>query len=136
MDISEVMTDHLGSLHLPWGNMLDIERPAIFADMYQVQTLSETTLLALYQRLATASCDDSSFSTVIELAGIAYDGTPALRIDAPHEQKHVLRRMVSEYFAAHLDKFVNASDLTPVSGSQKVLMFDILVAGEHIIRLV
>lgn len=85
MDISEVMTDHLGSLHLPWGNMLDIERLAIFADMYQVQTLSETTLLALYQRLAMASCDDNSFSTVIELAGIVYDGTPALRIDAPYE---------------------------------------------------
>jgi len=96
--------------------------------MYQVQPLLEQALVALYRNLATTSFDDDNLTTFIDLASIVYNGTMPASADAPYEEKHVLRRMISEYIAIHLQKFVTPSSLAQIARLGRDLMSDTLVA--------
>jgi len=128
VDIAEAMADEIGSIQISTSNILENGRLALFADVYQVQPLLEKALVALYRNLATMSFDDDNLTTLIDLASIVYDGTTPTSADAPYEEKHVLRRMISEYIAAHLQKFVTPSSLAQIAGLERDLTSDTLVA--------
>ena len=128
LDLAEVMTERLGALHLCFMNLIAIGRLAVFADIYKALELLEHIVIALYHKMATAACEQDDVDIFIDLAIVVYSGTPSADADTPYEDRHVLQRLVSEYIAVHLPKFVKPPSLERMASFESNLLSDVLVA--------
>lgn len=112
----------------PFASLFDITRVAIFADLYEIESLTQAALLSLYSRLTQESLDKESIATVEVLVEVVYNTIPNSYADTSSTSTHVLRRMLSEFIAVHRDKFIESPNFLRLLHLQDGLAGDVLKA--------
>jgi hypothetical protein len=127
-DISEAMENFVPMPYPAPTTLPDIARLAIFADIYEIEPLSQAVLLSLYQKLTREPLDEDSIATVSEVSELVYNCTTGSDSDSTSKGTHVLRRMLSEFIAVHRGKFTASSTFMELLRQGGELPGDILSA--------
>jgi len=108
--------------------LLDTVNLVIFANIYDVQPLWQLSLMSFYQKLTQLQerLDKHSVSAVIQLVEVVYKTTMNSGADSDLEDKHVLRRMISKFIAAHCRTFVSSPDFVALLSQGGELAGDVL----------
>lgn len=109
----------------PFASLFDITRLAIFADLYEIESLAQAALLGLYSRLTQESLDKETIATVEVLVEVVYNTIPNSYADTSSTGTHVLRRMLSEFIAVHRDKFIESPNFMRLLHQQDGLAGDV-----------
>ncbi|KIX97332.1 uncharacterized protein Z520_06784 [Fonsecaea multimorphosa CBS 102226] len=104
-EILEATEGFIAMPHPPSATLADTARLAIFADIYEIEPLSQAALMSLYHKLTREPLDGDSIATVSEVTELVYNHTTGSDTDGNSKDKHVLRRMLSEFIAIHRGKF-------------------------------
>lgn len=105
-----------------------ITRIAIFAHIYQIEPLSQVALMSLYQKLTREPLDEHSTTVVCGVTEYVYNSTIGSDSNITPKDRHVLRRMLSEFIATHRGKFLASPTFMELLRQGGELPIDILSA--------
>ncbi|KAK5045187.1 hypothetical protein LTR84_009520 [Exophiala bonariae] len=117
------------------ASLFDITRYAIFADIYDVEPLAQAAFMIFYQKLSDEPLDAESISTICELANTVYDNTPNSFTDGSLQEKHVLRRMLSEFVAVYSVSFTESKSFMKLLSQGGDFASDLFLAAAQCSRL-